>query len=130
MCFWEERERRTSAPSHIVSMSPPSYPSAWLHPCRARFCFTWRCHFNSSRSRRRLVSALFPLLARFFQFAIPRRKDLGLAPRQYIRWRDKSDGAVKAHGVVVVHVLLDEFQRVLFRQRRSRPDALSFERFV
>src|SRR5438477_758967 len=47
--FWEERERRTSAPSHIVSMSPPSYPSAWLHPCRARFCFTWQCHFSLFR---------------------------------------------------------------------------------
>ena len=38
--FWEERERRTPA-LNIVSMSPPSYPSAWLHPCRARFRFTW-----------------------------------------------------------------------------------------
>jgi len=26
----------------IGSMSPPDYPSAWLHPCRARFCFTWQ----------------------------------------------------------------------------------------
>src|SRR5882724_8341701 len=23
----------------IVSMSPPSYPSVWLHPCRSRCCF-------------------------------------------------------------------------------------------
>src|ERR1700693_3946961 len=97
----KERERGAPAPSHIVSMSPPSYPSAWLHPCRARFCFTWQCHFSSSASRRRLLAALFSLLARFFQFAIPRRKDLGLTPRQHIRRRDKSDGAMKAHGVVV-----------------------------
>ena len=30
-------------PGHrfIVRMSPPSYPSAWLLPSRARFRFTW-----------------------------------------------------------------------------------------
>ena len=31
----------------IVSMSPPGYPSAWLHPCRARFRFAWHSHCNS-----------------------------------------------------------------------------------
>jgi hypothetical protein len=45
--FGEERERRTSALRNIVSMSPPSYPSAWLHPCRARFRFAWQNHCNS-----------------------------------------------------------------------------------
>src|ERR1700676_5305358 len=49
MRFWEERERRTSA-LDIVSMSPPSYPSAWLHPCRARLRFTWRSHCSSAPS--------------------------------------------------------------------------------
>src|SRR5712691_8052149 len=28
-------------------MSPPGYPSAWLHPCRARLRFTWHSHCNS-----------------------------------------------------------------------------------
>src|SRR5450432_1045015 len=102
------RKGELPRPNNIVSMSPPSYPSAWLHPCRARFCFTWQCHFSSSGSRRRLLPALFPLLTRLFQFAIPRRKDLRLAPRQHIRRCDKSDGAVQTHGVVVVHILLDE----------------------
>ncbi len=46
MCFGEERERQASAPN-IVSMSPPSYPSAWLHPCRARFRFAWQSHCSS-----------------------------------------------------------------------------------
>ena len=23
------------------------YPSAWLHPCRARFCFAWHRYFSS-----------------------------------------------------------------------------------
>ena len=43
---WEERERRTPA-LDIVSISLPSYPSAWLHPCRARFRFTWQSHCSS-----------------------------------------------------------------------------------
>jgi hypothetical protein len=37
--------------SNIVSMSPPSYPSAWLHPCRARFRFARQSHCNSGRRR-------------------------------------------------------------------------------
>src|SRR2546426_8685093 len=49
MCFLEERERQTSALRNIVSMSPPGYPSAWLHPCRARFRFAWQNHCSSLR---------------------------------------------------------------------------------
>ena len=43
-----ESARRFPAPFIIVSMSPPSYPSAWLHPCRARFRFAWRNHCSAS----------------------------------------------------------------------------------
>ena len=36
-----QRERICSrAARDIGSMSPPGYPSAWLHPCSARFRFT------------------------------------------------------------------------------------------
>jgi len=35
-----KREKLVPALLVIVSMSPPGYPSAWLHPCRARFRFT------------------------------------------------------------------------------------------
>jgi hypothetical protein len=42
------REGNSRAPAIIVSMSPPGYPSAWLHPCRACFRFTWHDHCNSS----------------------------------------------------------------------------------
>src|SRR5207245_3843021 len=35
--------------SIIVSMSPPGYPSAWLHPGRARFRFAWQNHCSSLR---------------------------------------------------------------------------------
>ena len=32
---WQEHEKDIRADAVIVSMSPPSYPSAWLHRCRA-----------------------------------------------------------------------------------------------
>ena len=37
----------SSTLSIIVSMSPPGHPSAWLHPCRACFRFTWHSHCSS-----------------------------------------------------------------------------------
>src|SRR2546428_13308262 len=45
---WGERELKVPR-SIIVSMSPPGYPSAWLHPCRARFRFAWQNHCSSLR---------------------------------------------------------------------------------
>src|SRR5215212_9174314 len=110
-------------------MSPPGYPSAWLHPCRARFCFTRQSHYiagahDGSRP------AFLPLLARLLQLAIPRRMDLHLSPVLHICRRDKSDGTVQAHGIVVLHVLLDQLLTILFGQRGARPYAFSFERFV
>ena len=128
MCFWEERERRTSA-LDIVSMSPPSYPSAWLHPCRARFRFTWQSHC-SSPALRHLLPALLPLLACLLQFVVACRMDLRLTPSQHVGRRNKSNRAVQAHGVVVVHILLNQPPRILRRQRRSRPDTLALQRFV
>ncbi len=37
------------APAVLVSMGPPGFPTAWLHPCRASFRFAWRSHCNSVR---------------------------------------------------------------------------------
>jgi len=44
--WWVRKQRKRLVPALpiIVSMSPPSYPSAWLHPCRARLRFTGRSH--------------------------------------------------------------------------------------
>ena len=70
------------------------------------------------------------LLARFLQLAIACRMDLRLSPGEHVLRRDVADGAVQAHGVVVVHVALNQTPRIFQRQRRSRPDALRFERFV
>src|SRR2546425_7176179 len=49
---WQERGKDIRADAVIVFMSPPSYPSVWLHPCRARCCFTWHTHCTSHRDWR------------------------------------------------------------------------------
>src|ERR1017187_427497 len=82
-----------------------------------------------SRSRF-LLPAFLPPLARLIQLAISRRMDLRLPPRHHVRRRDEADGAVQSHGIVVVHILLNQAPRVLLRQRRSGPNALRLERFV
>ena len=44
------REKEHPSLLDIGSMSPPDYPSAWLHPCRARFRFTRQVHCSSMLS--------------------------------------------------------------------------------
>ena len=41
-------KNESSRPPFIVSMSPPGYPSAWLHPCSARFRFARQDHCSSA----------------------------------------------------------------------------------
>src|ERR1017187_6909661 len=48
----QQRGKEIRADAVIVSMSTPSYPSAWLHPCRARCRFTWQNHCTSHRDWR------------------------------------------------------------------------------
>src|ERR1700676_1878257 len=131
MRFWEERERRTSA-LDIVSMSPPSYPSAWLHPCRARFCFTWRSHCSGVPKicKRSCRTPELPLAARVLQFAIACGVNLGLTSGEHIVRRHIANGTVQTHGVVVIHVGLNQAYRVFPGQGRAGPDALRLERFV
>jgi hypothetical protein len=71
-----------------------------------------------------------PPLSGLFQLPIPRGVDLLLPPGVHIGRRYEADGAVESHRVVVVHILLDQVSRIPWRQRRSGPDTLSFERFV
>ena len=56
--------------------------------------------------------------------------DLLLAPGEHVLRRDVANGTVQTDIVVMFHVTLHKPPRILQRQRRSRPDALSFERFV
>src|SRR5450432_596897 len=67
-------------------MSPPGYPSAWLHPCRARFRFARQCHFTSLCR----CAAKFSFLSRLLQFAVARRMDFRLPPSQHVGCFSKS----------------------------------------
>ena len=107
-------------------MSPPGYPSAWLHPCRARFRFTRQSHC-SAHVLRRLPP---PPLAALLQFLLPGGFDFRLPSRRHVRRRDVSDGNVKPYGIVVLNVIPDEPPCVVRRQRRAGPDAFTFNRLV
>ena len=113
--FWG-RARKDLLPRSldIVSMSPPGYPSAWLHPCRARFRFPWQSHCKRLRARHlacRLLPANLSPPARLFQLAVARRLDLLLPARQHVHGRHVADSTVQAHIVVVIDVLLDSAVR-------------------
>jgi len=54
--------------------------------------------------------------------------DLRLPARLYVLRRDVADRAVQPDVIVVVNVTLHQTSRIIERQRRSRPDALPFER--
>jgi len=45
----------------IGSMSPPGYPSAWLHPCSARFRFARRDHCSSATTCR-FSTSVWPVI--------------------------------------------------------------------
>ena len=117
-------------------MSPPGYPSAWLHPCRARFRFTWRSHSNRlvksacNSPFRPLAGAAVAAPASLFEFAVALRVDFIPAAGEHVCGRDIADGAVQAHVVVVIDVVADQAPRIVQRQRRAGPDAFLFERFV
>ena len=92
-------------------MSPPDYPWAWLHPCRARFCFTRQSHCKPGTDHFFLccrLAAQLPLPARLFQLAITRRVDFLLAACQHAGGRHVADGAVQAHVIVVIDILLNQ----------------------
>ena len=85
---------------------------------------------NPFHPSRRPMAAILPLFLRRLQLPIPLGLNLLLTPRQHFVRRDVADGAVRADGVVMLDVTLHQTPRIFQRQRPSRPDALSFERFV
>src|SRR5580692_1292689 len=109
----------------IAAKSPSGYPSAWLHPCRARFRFTWRSHCSQVRRmcKRDGGSPKLPLLTCLFEFAIAGRVNFDLASGEHIVWRYIADGTVQAYGVIVIHVGLNQTRRVFSGQRCARPNA-------
>ena len=49
-----------------------------------------------------------PTVTRFFELAIACRVNLSLSAGEHIVRRDIADGAMKTHGVVVIHVGLNQ----------------------
>jgi len=56
--------------------------------------------------------------------------NLRLSSRQHILRRHIPDRAVQTHRVVAIHVALNQAARILQGQRRERPNAFAFQRFV
>src|SRR5690242_1434447 len=56
--------------------------------------------------------------------------DLLLTAGEHVLRRDVVNGTIQADVVVMLDVALHQPPRIVQRQWRSRPDALSFERFV
>src|SRR3954454_22135073 len=77
-----------------------------------------------------LLATNLPLPSRCLQLSVAFCMDLLLAPEEHVLWRDVADGAVQADVVVMFHVALYQPPRIIQRQRRSGPNALSFERFM
>ena len=77
-----------------------------------------------------LLATNLPLFTHHLQLLVALRVDLFLAPRQHILRRDVANRAVQADVVVVVHISVYQTPCIIERKRRSRPDALPFERFV
>ena len=84
----------------------------------------------SASSSRGLLATNLPLFSRLLQLPIPLGMDLLLTPGEHVLRSDVADGAVQADVVVMLDVALHKTPRIVQRQWRSGPNALSFERFV
>src|SRR5262245_22409716 len=82
---------------------------------------------HSSRS---LLPTNLPLFSRLLQLPIPLGMDLLLTPGEHVLRRDVANRAVQAGVVVMLDVAFHQTPRIVQRRWRSRPDALSLERFV
>ena len=73
-----------------------------------------------------LLPAKLSLATCLLQLAIPCGMELGLWPGEHIVRRDIADGPVKAHGVVVIHVVLNQTQCIFPGQWCKGANALRF----
>ncbi len=75
---------------------------------------------------RSLLPTNLPPFSRLLQLPIPLGMELLLTPGEHVLRRNVARGAVQSEVVVILDVTLHHPPRILQRQRRSRPDALSF----
>ena len=76
-------------------------------------------------SSRGLLPTNPALFACLLQLSMSLSMDLLLTAGEHVLRRDVTDGTVQADIVVMFHVALHQPARILQRQWRSRPDALS-----
>src|SRR5579864_9447314 len=79
---------------------------------------------------RSLLPTNLTLLSRRLQFPVPIGVDFLLTPGEHVLRRNVANRAVQADVVVMLDIALHQTPCIVQRQRRSRPDALSLERFV
>ena len=77
-----------------------------------------------------LLATNLPLLPRLLQLPVALCMDLLLTAGEHVLRRDVANGTIPADVVVMLDIALHQTPRSVQRQWRSRPDALSFERFV
>jgi hypothetical protein len=77
-----------------------------------------------------LLATNLPLLPRRLQLPIPLGLDLLLMPGEHVLRRDTAGGSLQADVGVMLDETLHQTPRIFQRQRRARPNVLSFERFV
>jgi hypothetical protein len=63
-------------------------------------------------------------VTRLLELAIACGVDLGLSAGEHILRRHLADGTVQTYGVVMLHVGLNQTQRIFPSQRCAGPDAL------
>ncbi len=80
----------------------------------------------SASSSHGLLPTNLPLFSCLLQLPISLGMDILPMPGKHVLRLDEANGTVKADIVVMLHVAFHQPPRVLQRQRRSRPDALSF----
>ena len=85
---------------------------------------------NPFHPSRRPLAAILPLFLRRVQLPMPLGLNLLLVPGEHVLWSDVADGTVQANVVVMLHITLYQAPCIFQRQRRSRPNALAFQRLV
>ena len=106
----------------IVSMSPPSYPSHGCIPAEPASVSPGQTIVFSGG----LLATQLPLPARLFEFAVAGGMDFRLSACEHIAGCHKSDRAVQAHRIVVIHIVSNQPTGILRRQWCPRPNTFPF----
>src|SRR5438876_10003647 len=104
----------------------PAEPAS-VSPGEGHFTLTAKTRKQRGRC---LLPAKLPLPSSLFQFAIAGSMDLSLTSGDHILRGHVTDRAMQAHGVVAIHLALNQAPGILQGQRCQWPDTLACKRFV